>query len=105
MKIPSIFVGMLGFAVLFSQVMAVASTDGPLLTTVTSGTVTKTYALKTTTYTDCPCETTPPASGIEAALSNTPVVVTSTSGGNMITISPGLMISVVGIVSGVVLLI
>ena len=82
--------------------MAVSSTEGPILTTITSGTVTQVLVLKTTTYTDCPCEPTTHATGIAAALSNAPVVVT-TSGGNKIL--PGVMIGVVGLMSGIGLMI
>lgn len=101
MKIPSIFLTLLGVFVLFSQVLAITSTTGPTLTTITSGSVTKTLVLKTTTYTDCPCAPTIPSGGIAAAVSDLPVVVT-TSGSNKLL--PRLMVGVVGLVGGVYLI-
>lgn len=101
MRIPSIFLTLLGFFILCGQVTALASTDGLTLTVITSGTVTKTLVLKTTTYTDCPCDPTKPAAGIAAAISNAPVVVT-TSGGNKLL--PELVVGIFGVMSGVVLL-
>src|SRR5579859_3889120 len=98
--LPSIFLGLIGFLVLCGQVLAVTSTQGPILTTIVSGGVTQTLVLKTTTYTECPCDPTP-TGGVAAAISNAPVVIT-TSGGNKLL--PGFMIGVIGVVSGVVLL-
>lgn len=107
MQFPRSLFFLLGLLAALSAVLAdsnstytASSTNGLILTTVTSGSITQTLVLKTTTITSCPCSATGTSAPTAVSPGATLPVIQGSSGANHV--RPAMAVAVAAVLGGAV---